>query len=196
MRLFHIALTDDWAAAQRTGSYEISTLGRTLGQEGFIHASRADQWEGVRERFYAAVTERLTLLEIDTDRLDSQVREEEAGPGETETFPHIYGPINTAAVVETTPLTGSGAPTSPATTSSAVAGQPGKSFLQLWLGEVVFRAVAGTLVLAAAMVVSFVLKAWLGKNAALVGLVVMLVLGFVVAARWSRRRDQRMQRPI
>lgn len=195
MRLFHIALTDDWVAAQRTGSYEISTLGRTLGQEGFIHASRADQWEGVRERFYAAVTERLTLLEIDTDRLDSEVREEEAGPGETETFPHIYGPINTAAVVETTPITGSGAPASPATSSSADAGQPGKSFLQLWLGEVVFRAVAGTLVLAAAMVVSFVLKAWLGKSAALVGLVVMLVLGFVVAARWSRRRDQRMQRP-
>ena len=61
-RIFHVALAADWATAQEAGDYRISTLGRTLEQEGFIHASRADQWPGVRERFYAGVTEPLVLL--------------------------------------------------------------------------------------------------------------------------------------
>ena len=52
------------------GAYTTSTYGVTLEQEGFIHASRADQWEAVRERFYADVDEPLVLLEIDTDLLD------------------------------------------------------------------------------------------------------------------------------
>ena len=62
-----------------------------LPSEGFIHASRADQWTGVRDRFYADVTEPLVLLHIDTDLLDVPVVEEPAVPGDSETFPHIYG---------------------------------------------------------------------------------------------------------
>ena len=53
-RIFHIATVADWEAAQRSGSYTTSTLGRTLVEEGFIHASRADQWQGVRQRSTAA----------------------------------------------------------------------------------------------------------------------------------------------
>ena len=49
-----------------------------------IHASRADQWEGVRAAFYADVTEPLVLLEIDTDLLDVPVVEEVPAPGMTE----------------------------------------------------------------------------------------------------------------
>ena len=40
MRIFHIATAADWAEAQRTGSYTTSTRGRSLEQEGFVHASR------------------------------------------------------------------------------------------------------------------------------------------------------------
>jgi glutathione S-transferase len=76
----------------------------SLADEGFIHASRADQWEGVRERYYAEVEEPLVLLEIDTDLLDVPVVEEPPAPGVVETFPHIYGPISPAAVVGVTPL--------------------------------------------------------------------------------------------
>ncbi|WP_216849406.1 DUF952 domain-containing protein [Pimelobacter simplex] len=89
--IFHLALASEWAAAQQTGAYTTSTLGRTLADEGFIHASRADQWTGVRDRFYADVTEPLVLLHIDTDLLDVPVVDEPAAPGMTETFPHIYG---------------------------------------------------------------------------------------------------------
>lgn len=102
-RIFHIATATDWAEACRLGRYTTSTRGRTLAEEGFIHASRADQWEGVRRRFYADVTEPLVLLEIDTDLLDAPVREE-AVPDSDETFPHVYGPLDVDAVLRVVPL--------------------------------------------------------------------------------------------
>jgi uncharacterized protein (DUF952 family) len=104
MRIFHIATAADWDAAQRDGAYTTSTRGVSLEQEGFIHASRADQWAGVRAAYYADATEPLVLLEIDTDLLDVPVVEELPGPGATETFPHVYGAISPAAVVAVTPL--------------------------------------------------------------------------------------------
>ena len=101
--LFHIATVGDWEAAQRSGTYTTSTWGRTLAEEGFIHASHGDQWEGVRELFYADVREPLVLLEIDPDRLQAPVVEE-VPEGADRPFPHIYGPIDPAAVVTATPL--------------------------------------------------------------------------------------------
>ncbi|MEP9361491.1 DUF952 domain-containing protein [Nocardioides sp. CN2-186] len=104
MRIFHIATAADWAAAQQSGAYTTSTRGVTLEQEGYIHASRTDQWEGVRAAYYADVDEPLVLLEIDTDLLDVPVVEEVPAPGMTETFPHVYGAIAPTAVVGVTPL--------------------------------------------------------------------------------------------
>lgn len=104
MRIFHIATLADWEAAQAAGAYTTSTLGVTLEQEGFIHASRADQWPGVRAAFYAEVTEPLVLLEIDTELLDAPVVEEPPAPGVAETFPHVYGAIPVGAVVGVTPM--------------------------------------------------------------------------------------------
>jgi uncharacterized protein (DUF952 family) len=104
VRIFHLATVADWAEAQRTGGYTTSTIGVTLEQEGYLHASREDQWEGVRERYYADVTEPLVLLEIDTDLLDVPWVEELPHPEASETFPHIYGPLSPSAVVATTPL--------------------------------------------------------------------------------------------
>lgn len=105
MRIFHIATADDWAAAQESGAYTTSTRGVTLEQEGFLHASRADQWEAVRERYYADATEPLVLLEIDSDLLDVPWVEERPAPDAVETFPHIYGPLSPDAVVAVHPLT-------------------------------------------------------------------------------------------
>ncbi len=104
MRIFHIATQADWDAAQESGAYTTSSYGVTLADEGFIHASRADQWEGVRERYYSDVAEPLVLLEIDTDMLDVPLVEEPPAPGIGETYPHIYGPLKTAAVVAVTGL--------------------------------------------------------------------------------------------
>ncbi len=104
MRIFHIATLADWEAAQRDGTYTTSTYGTTLEQEGFIHASRADQWERVRAAFYADVTEPLVLLEIDTELLGVPVVEEPPAPDVAETFPHVYGAIPPEAVVGVTAL--------------------------------------------------------------------------------------------
>jgi glutathione S-transferase len=104
MRIYHLATASDWDAARQRGEYTTSTRGVTLQQEGFIHASRADQWEGVRDRYYSDVDEPLVLLEIDTDLLDVPWVEEPPVPGVDETFPHIYGPLKPAAVVSVTPV--------------------------------------------------------------------------------------------
>jgi glutathione S-transferase len=107
MRIFHIATLADWEAAQQSGAYTTSTRGATLEEEGFIHASRADQWEGVRAAFYADVTEPLVLLEIETELLGVPVVEEPPAPGAAELFPHVYGAVRPAAVLSVTPLQGS-----------------------------------------------------------------------------------------
>jgi uncharacterized protein (DUF952 family) len=99
--IFHIAEPTEWAAAQIAGDYRVSSRGRTLADEGFIHASRRDQVLGVAEAFYADATDVL-LLTIDPDRLTSPVRDDEIAPGVV--FPHIYGPINLDAVVHVAPL--------------------------------------------------------------------------------------------
>jgi uncharacterized protein (DUF952 family) len=104
VRIYHLATASDWAEARRTGTYTTSTYGVTLEQEGFIHASRADQWEGVRKRFYADVEGPLVLLEIDAELLGVPLVEEPPAPGVEETFPHIYGPLPPGAVVAVTTL--------------------------------------------------------------------------------------------
>jgi uncharacterized protein (DUF952 family) len=104
VRIFHIATLADWKAAQDSGGYRTSTRGMTLEEQGFIHASRAEQWPGVLAAYYADATEPRVLLEIDTDLLDVPVVEEPAAPGLDETFPHLYGELDPAAVVGVTPL--------------------------------------------------------------------------------------------
>ncbi len=99
--IFHIALVDDWKAAQTAGDYRVSTRGRTLAQEGFIHAGRLDQVVLVADSFYADVGPVL-LLTIDPDLLTAPVQEDEVAPGVS--YPHIYGPINLSAVVDVVPL--------------------------------------------------------------------------------------------
>lgn len=100
-RIFHIATRADWLEATKIGTYSTSTLGRTLEEEGFIHASHREQMPGVFERYYAKAGEPLVLLSIDPARLEAEVREDAVGD---DTFPHIYGPINRAAVVDVRPL--------------------------------------------------------------------------------------------
>ena len=96
MRIYHVATLADWQQAQQSGSYAMSTYGRTLEEEGYIHAARHHQVPLVRDRYYADVTEPLVVLEVDTDRLDAEVRDEPVGD---EVYPHVYGPIPVSAVV-------------------------------------------------------------------------------------------------
>ncbi len=99
MRIYHLALESEWEAARQAGEYRVSTLDRTLEDEGFIHCSHEDQWEQVRRDFYGEVHQPMVLLVIDTDRLTSPVREELV-PGSDRPFPHVYGPLVVDSIVE------------------------------------------------------------------------------------------------
>ena len=95
--IFHIADRDRWLASQAEGTYTASTLGRELADEGFIHLSTAEQVSGVADRFYRGLPN-LVLLHIDESRLTARIVFEQVGDA-PEPFPHLYGPLNTDAVV-------------------------------------------------------------------------------------------------
>jgi uncharacterized protein (DUF952 family) len=101
--IYHIATSADWDRARRDGEYRTSTIGRTLAQEGFIHASQASQVVGVANTFYRGLPDGLLLLVIDPERVRAEIRYEDV-PGADAPFPHIYGALNADAVVAARPL--------------------------------------------------------------------------------------------
>lgn len=72
--------------------------GDTLASEGFIHCSTTQQVVKVANALYAG-RKGLMLLCIDPDRVEAEIRYE-TPPGTDETYPHIYGPLNSEAVVQ------------------------------------------------------------------------------------------------
>ncbi|RVU17259.1 DUF952 domain-containing protein [Streptomyces antnestii] len=97
--LLHITERALWDAACRSGAYEVSTRGRTLAEEGFIHCSLAHQLQPVADFLYGDYDgpDELVVLVIDSTRVPAPVRFEAAKPGGEE-FPHIYGPLPVDAV--------------------------------------------------------------------------------------------------
>jgi len=89
-RLFHIALRADWEQARRDGVYRVSSLGKLLDDEGFIHLSFGHQVKQVADAFYRGMTD-LVLLELDPKRLGAAVVIESL-------FPHLYGEIDPQVV--------------------------------------------------------------------------------------------------
>ena len=91
--IYHITTQAEWDAASRSGIYEAASL----KNEGFIHCSQEEQIPGVLERYFKGRSD-LVKLVIDTDKLTSRWLYEWS-PSTADTFPHIYGPINTSAVI-------------------------------------------------------------------------------------------------
>ncbi len=97
--ILHLAVRSDWEAAKLTGEYIWSTRGVTVAHEGYTHCSFESQWRGVRDRFYADLSDdELVLLEIDESLLNSKVVVERLGAA-PEAFPHIYGCVENSAVI-------------------------------------------------------------------------------------------------
>ena len=95
-RIYHLVSLPVW---QRCGDgpYQADSL----AAEGFIHCSNNEQVVRIANLFFAGVPEVLALT-IDANRLTSPVRVEDSGTGEL--FPHVYGPIDRAAIIEAIPL--------------------------------------------------------------------------------------------
>ena len=99
--LYHI--TSKGAANKISGNgYYYS---ETFSQEGFIHCSYRDQLSGVAARYYADKND-LVVMEIDPDKLDCEILEENL-TGATELFPHLYGPIPKVAITAIYDFSGS-----------------------------------------------------------------------------------------
>jgi uncharacterized protein (DUF952 family) len=94
----HLIQRADWEAAQASTEWRAESL----ATEGFIHCSQdAAQMLRVAQRLYAGRPD-LLALEVDTARLAAPVKREPSRSGEL--YPHIYGPLNTDAVVKVRPL--------------------------------------------------------------------------------------------
>lgn len=100
--LLHITERAAWLEAAGSGEYRMSTRGVTLEDQGFIHCSLCHQLRGVAEFVYGDADD-LVVLVIDSARLPAEVRYEAPEPG-TEKYPHIYGPLPTAAVTAVIPV--------------------------------------------------------------------------------------------
>lgn len=102
--IYHVVTKLNWQKAMQgagpggQGFYEADSL----ALEGFIHTSKAEQVQGVLDRYYKNKTD-LLLLHIDETKLTAPLKYELA-PSINEEFPHIYGRLNLDAVVKTEPI--------------------------------------------------------------------------------------------
>ena len=91
-KIYHLVSKQVWEQLG-AGPYQADSL----IAEGFIHCSYEEQVARSANRFYADHGE-LLVLTIDPALLTSPLRHEAATNGEV--FPHIYGPIDRAAIVD------------------------------------------------------------------------------------------------
>jgi uncharacterized protein (DUF952 family) len=99
--ILHITTQKEWEKAKTSGEYTAPSL----KSDGFIHCSTIKQTVDTANIFFKGQNG-LVLLCIDEDKLKSECKNEDpAGggkhdPGVGNLFPHIYGPINTSAVMK------------------------------------------------------------------------------------------------
>lgn len=89
--IYHIVSKTDWQNAEHAEFYR----GDTLDTEGFIHCSALSQVIDTANFIFQGRSD-LLILSIDPNKLSAEVKYEDAGDGRL--FPHIYGPMETAAV--------------------------------------------------------------------------------------------------
>jgi uncharacterized protein (DUF952 family) len=91
-RIWHITKREQWEQSQIAQVY----FSESLESEGFIHCSTSEQVLQVANFLFRG-QQGLVLLGIDSSKVQAEIRHEEvAGTA----FPHIYGALNTDAVVE------------------------------------------------------------------------------------------------
>lgn len=92
--LVHLCGIRDWAQASRRGGIEPDS------PDGFIHLSTPEQVHLPANRLFHGRRD-LLLLYIDVSALDAPLRWENGVPTDPESmlFPHLYGPLPSAAVI-------------------------------------------------------------------------------------------------
>jgi len=95
--IYHAAAAADWAGRTET-EYEPAAY----ADEGFVHCSSADQLPRVLEARFRGRQD-LHVLTIDPSAVTHRLVWEDLYDG-GEDFPHIYGPVELAAVTAVQPL--------------------------------------------------------------------------------------------
>lgn len=88
--LYHLVSPKEWDRVENS-----SYTPESLKTEGFIHLSTKEQYPQTYQRYYQGLE--MLVLEIDEDKLSHEVKYETNPHGE---FPHLYGPLNTDAVIK------------------------------------------------------------------------------------------------
>jgi uncharacterized protein (DUF952 family)/ribosomal protein S18 acetylase RimI-like enzyme len=98
--LLHLIEPAQWRAALAEGAVRPASL----AEVGFVHLSTPEQVHLPAERLFPGRRD-LVLLVVDPARLAGAVRFEPGVPEDPsgETFPHLYGPLPTAAVIAVVP---------------------------------------------------------------------------------------------
>lgn len=96
--IFHILTQAEWREALRRGEYAAASL----ATEGFIHCSTAAQVVASANRHFQGRAD-LYLLRIDAKAVTATLKYENTTGG-IEAFPHLYGPLNLAAVTGVAPM--------------------------------------------------------------------------------------------
>ncbi len=97
--IYHLIDQASWDSARSTQEHRADSL----AAEGFIHCSEdQDQLLRVANRLYSGRKDMLALA-VDPELLSAPLKREPSRSGEV--YPHIYGPLNTDAVVKVHALT-------------------------------------------------------------------------------------------
>lgn len=102
--IYHITTRDAALESRLTGEYRPESL----ETEGFIHFSQRHQVLDVANAFYHRQAN-LVILVVEPSRLKAELRYEaplhpadsDSLPSDFSLFPHLYGPLNMDAVIET-----------------------------------------------------------------------------------------------
>jgi uncharacterized protein (DUF952 family) len=92
--IYHITRRIDWERARSAGTY----IADSLTSEGFIHCSTAEQVIATANRLFRS-RHGLVLLCIETSKVQAEIRYENLEGGVI-LFPHVYGALDTGAIVE------------------------------------------------------------------------------------------------
>ncbi|MBO6947119.1 MAG: DUF952 domain-containing protein [Rhodospirillales bacterium] len=96
--IYHMCRAEEWAMALAEGSYEGSSQDKA---DGFIHFSTKKQvWTSAAK--HRRGQPGIILLCVDAKKLGKNLKWEPSRGGDL--FPHLYGPLDVDAVIETIPL--------------------------------------------------------------------------------------------
>jgi uncharacterized protein (DUF952 family) len=89
---YHLTPTEVWERQKDTSTY----FPQSYSEEGFIHCTNGlDELVAVGNRYYREDRRPFLVLILDVSKIESPVQYDDS----EQVFPHLYGPLNTNAVV-------------------------------------------------------------------------------------------------